>query len=145
MTPPAVEVRLEYPRQTIAITSYTDINNFASLNKIVAIDVALQDIISIIINHCREFSERLTMIVMLQKIENYIYEHIDELTSVKNLYLVFVTVMAIILAVGANHLMNRHDVAIQYIHELEEVIEADGTIVGDVCGGDGYAEWYSGM
>lgn len=85
------------------------------------------------------------MIVMLQKIENYIYEHIDELTSVKNLYLVFVTVMAIIFAIGVNHLMHRHDVAIQYIHELEEVIEADGTVVGDVCGGDGYAEWYSKM
>lgn len=85
------------------------------------------------------------MIVMLQKIENYIYKHIDELTSVKNLYLVFVTVIAIILAIGANHLINRHDVAIQYIHELEKVIEADGTVVGDVCGGDGYAEWYDEM
>lgn len=85
------------------------------------------------------------MIVMLQKIENYICEHFDELTSVKNLYLVFVTVMAIVLAVGTNHLMNRQDVAMQYIHELEEVIEADGTVVGDVCGGDGYAEWYGGM
>ena len=85
------------------------------------------------------------MIVMLQKIENYIYEHIDELTSVKNLYLVFVTVMAVILLFGANHLAKRHDVAMQYIHELEDAIEADGTVVGDVCGGDGYAEWYSGM
>ncbi len=28
MTPPAVEVRLEYPRQTNATTSYNDINNF---------------------------------------------------------------------------------------------------------------------
>lgn len=82
---------------------------------------------------------------MLQKIENYIYEHIDELTSVKNLYLVFVTVMAIIFAIGANHLMKRHDTAVQYIHELEEVIEDNGTIAGDVCGGDGYTEWYSGM
>lgn len=85
------------------------------------------------------------MIVMLQKIENYIYEHIDELTSVKNLYLVFITVIVIILAIGANHLMHRNDVAIQYIHELEEFIEADGTVVGDVCGGDGYAEWYDEM
>lgn len=85
------------------------------------------------------------MIVMLQKIENYIYEHIDELTSMKNLYLVFVTVIAVILAVGANHLMKRHDIAIQYIHELEEVIEADGTVIGDVCSGDGYAEWYGKM
>lgn len=85
------------------------------------------------------------MIVMLQKVENYIYEHIDELTSMKNLYLVFITVITIILAIGTNHLMHRHDVAIHYIHELEEVIEADGTVVGDVCGGDGYAEWYAGM
>lgn len=145
MTPPSANACLEYPRQAISITSYTDINNFASLNRIVAVDVALQDVISIITNHCREFSERLTMIVMLQKIENYIYEHIDELTSVKNLYLMFVTIMTIILLFGANHLMHRHDVARQYIHELEEVIEADGTVVGDVCGGDGYAEWYSGM
>ena len=85
------------------------------------------------------------MIVMLQKIENYIYEHINELTSIKNLYLVFVTIIVIILAIGANHLMHRHDVAIQYIHELEEVIEDDGTVVGDVCGGDGYTEWYNEM
>lgn len=97
-------------------------------------------LMTLVLTQCREFSERLTMIVMLQKIE-----HIDELINVKNLYLVFVTVMTIILAVGANHLMNRHDVAIQYIHELEEVIEADGAVVGDVCGGDGYAEWYSEM
>lgn len=99
----------------------------------------------LVLTHCREFSERLTMIVMLQKIGNYIYEHFDELTSAKNLYLVFVTVIAILIAIGSNHLLKRHDVAIQYIHELEEVIEADGTVVGDVCGGDGYAEWYGGM
>lgn len=99
----------------------------------------------LVLTQCREFSERLTMIVMLQKIENYIYEHIDELTSVKNLYLMFVTIMTIILLFGANHLMHRHDIAIQYIHELEEVIEADGIVIGDVCGGDGYAEWYSEM
>ena len=85
------------------------------------------------------------MIVMLQKIENYIYEHINELTSIKNLYLDFVTIIVIILAIGTNHLMHRHDVAIQYIHELEEVIEDDGTVVGDVCGGDGYTEWYNEM
>jgi len=83
------------------------------------------------------------MLSMFTKIENYIEKNFDELTSVKNLYLVFITVMAIILAVGSNHLMRRHDIAIQYIHELEEAIEADGTIVGDVCGGDGYCDWYN--
>lgn len=109
------------------------------------VDDALQVIDDIITNQCRGFSERLTMIVMLQKIENYIYEYIDKLTSMKNLYLVFVTVIAIMLAIGANHFMKRYDAAIQYIHELEEVIEADGTVVGDVCSGVGYAEWYDGM
>lgn len=83
------------------------------------------------------------MLSMFTKIENYIEKNFDELTSVKNLYLVFITVMVIILAVGSNHLMRRHDIAIQYIHELEEAIEADGTIVGDVCGGDGYCDWYN--
>ena len=99
----------------------------------------------LLLTYCREFSERLTMIIMLQKIENYIYEHIDELTSVKNLYLVFITVIAIALVICTNHLIKRHDVAVQYIHELEEVIESDSTVVGDVCSGDGYAEWYGGM
>lgn len=102
-------------------------------------------LMTLVLTQCRKFSERLTMIVMLQKIENYIYEHIDELISMKNLYLMLVTIMAIILLFIVNHLINRHDVAIQYIHELEEVIEADGTVVGDVCGGDGYTEWYSEM
>lgn len=82
---------------------------------------------------------------MIQKIENYICKHFDELTSIRNLYLVFITVLAVILLLGSNHLMKRHDVAIQYIYELEDAIEADGTVVGDVCGGDGYAEWYGGM
>lgn len=85
------------------------------------------------------------MIVMKQKIENYIYEHFDELTSIKNLYILFVTVMAIMLSIDSNHLMKRQDAAVKYIHELEDVIEADDTVVGDVCGGDGYTEWYGAM
>lgn len=82
---------------------------------------------------------------MKQMIKNYIYEHIDEWTSVKNIYLVFVTVVAIALLMCNNRLMNRNIAAMKYIHELEETIEADGTVVGDVCGGDGYVEWYGGM
>ena len=104
-----------------------------------------KSLITLVLTHCREFSERLTMIVMLQKIENYIWKHFDELTSIRNLYLVFITVLAVILLFGVNHLAKRHDVAMQYIHELEDAIEADGTVIGDVCGGDGYTEWYSGM
>lgn len=82
---------------------------------------------------------------MLKKIEDYIYENFDELTSIKNIYLVFITIIAIICIIGSNHLIKRHDTAIQYIHELEEVIEDNGAVVGDVCGGDGYAEWYDEM
>lgn len=40
-------------------------------------------------------------------------------------------------------LENRLHVASMYIEELESVVEQDGTVVGDVCGGDGYAYWYS--
>lgn len=50
MTPPPVEVRLEYPRQTMATTSYNDINNFAVQNRIVVIDIALHDIDDITTN-----------------------------------------------------------------------------------------------
>lgn len=102
-------------------------------------------LMTIILTQCREFSERLTILLMIQMIKNYIYEHIDEWTSMKNICLVSVTVIAIVLLFANNRLMNRNIAAMKYIHELEETIEADGTVVGDVCGGDGYAEWYGGM
>lgn len=81
----------------------------------------------------------------MNKIESWIDTHFDELTSVKTLFVVFSIVLNIMLLLSANYLINRNDIAVQYIHELEEVIEADGTIIGDVCGGDGYTEWYGGM
>ena len=37
----------------------------------------------------------------------------------------------------------RLEIATQYITELESVIESDGTVIGDVCGGDGYTYWYN--
>lgn len=39
--------------------------------------------------------------------------------------------------------VNRLEVAGNYIHELEQTIEANGTVVSDVCGGDGYDEYYN--
>lgn len=51
MTPPVVEVRLEYPRQTNVLTSYNDINNFGVVNTILVIDVALHDIDDITTNN----------------------------------------------------------------------------------------------
>lgn len=82
---------------------------------------------------------------MFVYIVSIIREHIDEWTSMKNICLVSVTIIAIVLLFANNRLTNRNLAAMKYIHELEETIEADGTVVGDVCGGDGYAEWYGGM
>lgn len=42
MTPPPIEVRLEYPRQTNATTSYTHINNLGDRKISSVVDDALQ-------------------------------------------------------------------------------------------------------
>lgn len=82
MNPPGVKVSLKYPRQTIALTSYTHINNFGIENRILAINVALQDIAGIIINLCRESGERpasSTMYIILKhymRINSYNVERV---------------------------------------------------------------------
>lgn len=50
MTPPAVGVHLEYPRQTSATTSYKDINNLGNKKIFPVVDDALQVIDDIITN-----------------------------------------------------------------------------------------------
>lgn len=50
MTPPAVGVHLEYPRQTNAPTSYKDINNLGNKKIFPVVDDALQVIDDIITN-----------------------------------------------------------------------------------------------
>ena len=50
MTPPAVGVHLEYPRQTNATTSYKDINNLGNKKIFPVVDDALQVIDDIITN-----------------------------------------------------------------------------------------------
>lgn len=42
MTPPPIEVRLEYPRQTNTTTSYSDINNLGDRKIFPVVDDALQ-------------------------------------------------------------------------------------------------------
>lgn len=61
--------------------------------------------------------------IMLSKVKNYVCENIDELTSIKNVYLIFVTALMIVFAIGCSYLMNRHTADIQYIEELESYIE----------------------
>lgn len=56
---------------------------------------------------------------------------------------VVLLIVAIIAIVECLILLDRLDNATQYIRELEQVIEDNDITVADVCGGDGYSEWYS--
>lgn len=62
-------------------------------------------------------------------------------SELSHMLLVISITLLIAITFGLLRAMNRLEVATMYIHELEEVIESDGTVVGDVCGGDGYAEY----
>lgn len=53
--------------------------------------------------------------IMLSNVKNYICENIDELLSIKTAYLIFVTAMMIVFAIGCIYLMDRHNTDIQYI------------------------------
>lgn len=66
------------------------------------------------------------MMIMLSNVKNYICENIDELLSIKTAYLIFVTAMMIVFAIGCIYLMDRHNTDIQYIEELEGYIENVG-------------------
>lgn len=64
-------------------------------------------------------------------------------SELSHMLLVISITLLIAITFGLLRAMNRLEIATMYIHELEEVIESDGTVVGDVCGGDGYAEYYA--
>lgn len=64
--------------------------------------------------------------IMLSNVKNYICENIDELLSIKTAYLIFVTAMMIVFAIGCIYLMNRHTADVQYIEALEGYIENVG-------------------
>ena len=67
----------------------------------------------------------------------------DGLVNIKNLYLVCITLMCVGLCIGCAYEVQHNNAAVQYIQELESAIEATGTDVADVCGGDGYAAYHS--
>lgn len=80
---------------------------------------------------------------MLKKVMQFLINEDDGLVNIKNLYLVCITISCILSYIIIVHLVNCQDVADQYIQELESAIEATGTDVADVCGGDGYEAYHS--
>lgn len=80
---------------------------------------------------------------MLKKVMHFIINEHDGLVNIKNLYLVCITISCILSYITIGYLVNRQDIANQYIDELESAIEATGTDVADVCGGDGYEAYHS--
>lgn len=82
------------------------------------------------------------MLSMFTKIENYIEKNIDRLTSIKNLYLMFITAMAIMLFIGNHHLLVRSDIAHDYIKTLEEHI-GDDDMDDVISETDAYVDYYN--
>ena len=80
---------------------------------------------------------------MLKKMMHFIINEDDGLVNIKNLYLVCVTLMFIGCYIVCVYEVQHNNVADQYIQELESAIEATGTDVADVCGGDGYVEYHN--
>jgi hypothetical protein len=79
----------------------------------------------------------------MNKFEQFFNEHMNEFFSIKNLLIVFLSVLVLILSVGSNHLLHRSDVAYKYIQELEEYIEDNGGLMDTVGSGDAYADYYN--
>lgn len=80
---------------------------------------------------------------MLKKVMQFFINEDDGLVNIKNVYLVCITILCILSYIATVHLVNCQDDADQYIQELESAIEATGTDVADVCGGDGYAAYHN--
>ena len=97
----------------------------------------------LILIFCREFSERLTITIMLKKVMQFFINEDDCLVNIKNVYLICITILCILSYIVTGYLVNRQDDADQYIQELETAIEATGVDVADVCGGDGYAAYHN--
>lgn len=80
---------------------------------------------------------------MLKKVMQFLINEDDGLVNIKNVYLICITILCVLSYIATVHLVNCQDDADQYIQELESAIEATGTDVADVCGGDGYAAYHS--
>lgn len=63
-------MRLEYPRQTNAVTSYTDINNLGTMNIVLVNDIALHGIIDVSTNTMQIVGEIPT--IYNEKVREYI-------------------------------------------------------------------------
>ena len=92
---------------------------------------------------CREFSERLTITIMLKKVMNFLINEDDGLVNIKNMYLVCVTLMCVGLYLCCVYEIKHNNTAVQYIQELESAIEATGVNVADVCSEDGYEAYHN--
>ena len=92
---------------------------------------------------CREFSERLTITIMLKKVMQFFINEDDGLVNIKNLYLVCITLLCLGCYIACVYEVKHNNDAVQYIQELESAIEATGTDVADDCGGDGYEAYYN--
>lgn len=79
----------------------------------------------------------------MNKFEMFFEKYMDEFFSIKNLLIVFLSVLVLILSVGSNHLLHRSDVAYKYIQELEEYVEDNGGLMDTVGSGDAYADYYN--
>lgn len=80
---------------------------------------------------------------MLKKVMQFFINEDDGLVNIKNVYLICITILCILSYTTIGYLVNCQDDADQYIQELESAIEATGTDVADVCGGDGYAAYHN--
>lgn len=66
-----------------------------------------------------------------------------KILTVKFVVIVFVLFTTTITSCSTQYLLERNRAADAYIQELEEVLENNGIEVADVCGGDGYIDYYS--
>lgn len=80
---------------------------------------------------------------MLKKVMQFLINEDDGLVNIKNVYLICITILCVLSYATIGYLVNNQDNADQYIQELESAIEATGTDVADVCGGDGYVKYHN--
>lgn len=79
----------------------------------------------------------------MNKFEKFFNEHVNEFFSIKNLIIVFLSVLVLFLSVSINALIHRVDISREYIKELEEYVEDNGGLMDTVGGSDAYANYHN--
>lgn len=79
----------------------------------------------------------------MNKFEKFFNEHMNEFFSIKNLIIVFLSVLVLFLSVSINALIHRIDISREYIKELEEYVEDNGGLMDTVGSSDTYANYYN--